>query len=129
MRPFEVPVENPHEPQIHIDEPPASRRVDRRRPPVSSVERRALVLALALNLPLGLYGIPYAYAAQTSTSYHIEHVARPVHFIALPLTCVSPEANDKDERIIAEPSRRTATRKVDARWRKWIVSVVRGTRI
>jgi len=35
------------------------------------MERRALVLALALTLPLVLYGIPYAYAGQTSSSYEV----------------------------------------------------------
>jgi hypothetical protein len=33
------------------------------------MERRALILALSLTLPLALYGIPYAYAATTSSSY------------------------------------------------------------
>jgi hypothetical protein len=33
------------------------------------MERRALVLTLALTLPLTLYGIPYAYAATTSSTY------------------------------------------------------------
>jgi hypothetical protein len=33
------------------------------------MERRALVLTLALTLPLGLYGIPYAYAATFSSTY------------------------------------------------------------
>jgi hypothetical protein len=33
------------------------------------MEKRALVLALALTLPLALYGIPYAYAATVSSSY------------------------------------------------------------
>jgi hypothetical protein len=33
------------------------------------MERRALLLALALTLPLILYGIPYAYAATISSSY------------------------------------------------------------
>jgi hypothetical protein len=33
------------------------------------MEKRALVLALSLTLPLALYGIPYAYAATTSTTY------------------------------------------------------------
>jgi len=37
------------------------------------MERRAFVLALALTLPLALYGIPYAYAAQTSSTYKIIH--------------------------------------------------------
>ena len=35
----------------------------------SYVERRALVLALALTAPLILYGLPYAYASVTSSSY------------------------------------------------------------
>jgi hypothetical protein len=34
-----------------------------------AVERRALLLALALMVPLALYGIPYAYASVTSSSY------------------------------------------------------------
>src|SRR2546425_896987 len=33
------------------------------------MERRALVLALALTLPLLLYGIPYAYAVSTQSTY------------------------------------------------------------
>jgi len=33
------------------------------------MERRALVLALALMLPLAFYGIPYAYAASTQSTY------------------------------------------------------------
>jgi hypothetical protein len=33
------------------------------------MERRALVLALALTLPLALYGIPYAYALTTQSTY------------------------------------------------------------
>jgi hypothetical protein len=33
------------------------------------VERRAFVLALALTLPLVIYGIPYAYAITASSSY------------------------------------------------------------
>jgi hypothetical protein len=33
------------------------------------MERRAIVLALALTLPLALYGIPYAHAATLSSSY------------------------------------------------------------
>jgi hypothetical protein len=32
------------------------------------MERRAFVLALALTLPLVLYGIPYAYASQTTST-------------------------------------------------------------
>jgi len=33
------------------------------------MERRALVLALALTVPLALYGIPYTYASTFSSSY------------------------------------------------------------
>jgi len=33
------------------------------------MERRALVLALALTLPLALFGVPYAYAATTQSTY------------------------------------------------------------
>jgi hypothetical protein len=33
------------------------------------MEKRAVVLALALTLPLLLYGIPYAYAASTQSTY------------------------------------------------------------
>ena len=36
------------------------------------MEKRALFLALMLTLPLALYGIPYAYAAQTSSTYTVE---------------------------------------------------------
>ena len=35
------------------------------------MERRALVLALALTLPLALYAAPYAYASITSSSYEV----------------------------------------------------------
>jgi hypothetical protein len=35
------------------------------------MERRAAILALALTLPLALYGIPYAYAATTSSTYEM----------------------------------------------------------
>jgi len=35
------------------------------------MERRALVLALALMVPLALYGIPYAYATTSSTDYAV----------------------------------------------------------
>jgi hypothetical protein len=35
------------------------------------MEKRAIVLALALTLPLALYGIPYAYATITSSAYVI----------------------------------------------------------
>jgi hypothetical protein len=36
------------------------------------MERRALVVALALALPLMLYGVPYAYAVTTSSSYQVK---------------------------------------------------------
>jgi hypothetical protein len=36
------------------------------------MERRALVVALALTLPLALYGIPYAYASTTSSDYVVK---------------------------------------------------------
>jgi hypothetical protein len=36
------------------------------------LEKRALVLALVLTLPLALYGVPYAYASVT-TSDHVVH--------------------------------------------------------
>jgi len=36
-----------------------------------NMETRALVLALALSLPLAFYGIPYAYASTTSSSYEV----------------------------------------------------------
>jgi hypothetical protein len=49
------------------------------------------------------------------------HVARPVHLVAVPLTCVSPEANDIEERISAELRRRTATKRVVAGWRECIM--------
>lgn len=35
------------------------------------MERRALVVALALTLPLALYGIPFAYAATNTSTYQI----------------------------------------------------------
>jgi hypothetical protein len=38
------------------------------------MERRALVLVLALMLPLALYGIPYAYASTTSSSYLVSNI-------------------------------------------------------
>jgi len=37
------------------------------------MERRAIVLALALALPLALYGIPYAYASTASSDYVVEN--------------------------------------------------------
>ena len=39
-----------------------------------AMERRALVVALALTLPLALYGIPYAYAATVSSTYVVRNV-------------------------------------------------------
>jgi len=36
------------------------------------MKTRALVLALALTFPLALYGIPYAYAATTSSTYTVD---------------------------------------------------------
>jgi hypothetical protein len=39
------------------------------------MERRAAVLALALTLPLVLYGVPYAYAVTTSSTYVVNDVA------------------------------------------------------
>jgi hypothetical protein len=43
------------------------------------MEKRAIVLALALTLPLALYGIPYVHAIQTSSTYtaHVEVEATP----------------------------------------------------
>jgi hypothetical protein len=38
------------------------------------VQTRALVVALALTLPLAVYGIPYAYAVTTSSSYVVKTV-------------------------------------------------------
>src|SRR5712692_8164955 len=35
------------------------------------MEKRAVVLALALTLPLALYGIPYAYASVTTSTYSV----------------------------------------------------------
>jgi hypothetical protein len=35
------------------------------------MEKRAIVLALLLTLPLVLYGVPYAYAATTSSTYAV----------------------------------------------------------
>jgi len=55
------------------------------------MERRALVLALALTLPLALYGIPYAYASQVSTSYTAlwHDVVLPLHTVTDAATCNS----------------------------------------
>jgi len=35
------------------------------------MEKRAIVMALALTLPLALYGIPYAYASVTTSTYSV----------------------------------------------------------
>jgi hypothetical protein len=35
------------------------------------MNRQAITLVLALTLPLGLYGIPYAYASSTSSTYEM----------------------------------------------------------
>ena len=51
------------------------------------MERRALVLVLALVAPLALYGIPYAYASQVSTSY-----TALWHDVVLPLQTVTDSA-------------------------------------
>jgi len=57
------------------------------------MERRALVLALALTLPMALYGIPFAYAAATQSTYAVattrDCVSNSCGFI-VPLTCNSP---------------------------------------
>jgi len=57
------------------------------------MERRALVLALALKLPLALYGIPFAYAAATQSTYAVATTqdcpSNSCSFI-VPLTCNSP---------------------------------------
>jgi len=39
------------------------------------MERRAVVVALALTLPLALYGVPYAYAVTTSSTYLVHDSA------------------------------------------------------
>src|SRR5256885_7717002 len=38
-----------------------------------ALERRALVVALMLAIPLISYGVPYAYAATTSSTYVVEN--------------------------------------------------------
>ena len=57
------------------------------------MEGRALVLALALTLPLALYGIPFAYAAATQSTYAVATTqdcpSNSCSFI-VPLTCNSP---------------------------------------
>jgi hypothetical protein len=42
------------------------------------MEKRAVILALALTLPLALYGIPYAYAATSSSSYVVKADSFPL---------------------------------------------------
>jgi hypothetical protein len=37
-----------------------------------AMERRVLAVALVLTVPLAFYGIPYAYAVQTSSSYQVK---------------------------------------------------------
>jgi hypothetical protein len=54
------------------------------------LERHALVLALALMLPLALYGIPYAYAATMSSTYAVLQ-----SFSASPQTEVIAQADCK----------------------------------
>jgi len=56
------------------------------------MERRALVLALALTLPLALYGIPYAYAttvAQTSYMVITEYSIAPFDVASHKIQCTS----------------------------------------
>jgi hypothetical protein len=57
------------------------------------MERRALVVALALTLPLALYGIPFGYAAATQSTYAVattqDCISNACTFI-VPLTCNSP---------------------------------------
>jgi hypothetical protein len=53
------------------------------------MERRALVLALALTLPLALYGIPYAYAASQST--YVVRLNQPVAMDYIQIVkCLNP---------------------------------------
>jgi hypothetical protein len=42
------------------------------------MEKRSLVLAVALTLPLLLYGIPYAYAATTTQSTYVVRATFPI---------------------------------------------------
>jgi len=53
------------------------------------MESRALILALALTIPLVLYGIPYAYAATTTSSYVVTATgtANPSSFLSLSAHC------------------------------------------
>jgi len=56
------------------------------------MERRALVLALALTLPLALYGVPYAYAATTQSTYVVVKQADvgPFSDVLTGVRCSSP---------------------------------------
>jgi len=57
------------------------------------MERRALVLALALTLPLALYGVPYAYAATTQSTYIVTSDSRFIaggHVDLFSAHCSSP---------------------------------------
>src|SRR5712692_1161671 len=56
-------------------------------PPIPAVERRALVAALALTLPLALYGIPYAYAASSSSYVNTNEVSGLFEGIGLAAHC------------------------------------------
>jgi hypothetical protein len=53
------------------------------------MEKRALLLALALTLPLAIYGIPYAYAISTSSTYTVDDVkvVSPHSTVELVATC------------------------------------------
>jgi len=56
------------------------------------MERRALVLALALTLPLALYGVPYAYAttvAQTTYMVITNYVIAPFDVASHKIQCTS----------------------------------------
>ena len=55
------------------------------------MERRALILALGLTLPLVLYGVPYAYAL-ASSSYDVfsDHAALPTAFGSGTTACTNP---------------------------------------
>jgi hypothetical protein len=56
------------------------------------MERGALVLVLALMLPLGLYGIPYAYAAGTQSTYLVraDVTVGPVSETVTIVKCLNP---------------------------------------
>jgi hypothetical protein len=55
------------------------------------MEKRALILAAALALPLALYGVPYAYAL-TSSSYSVlsDSAAPPNAFGSATIACTNP---------------------------------------